>query len=284
MWEVSITRNLKRSQWSCCRTGVMWPFGSGIGPRGRRSQDILYCAQQGLGHLRRSGIVCYVFGKYHLELKGLTMNIRGPSVIPRGMAEACGNGCVWGVLTWIVFLCPCSFFGHFSHRSEWQLIKIDYKSIYSRKCTEEDYQTWHLHNQVRKPKMLYVIVFGNKNTLNNCSLILLTGWTLCDGTKTNFHEEKAWKLLHAGKGLLQNPLSRTLYLPSSRFWMVRWGSHSLFFYFSSQQLPATGFSQQPPLHNWKQWTWKDTTKTDRSPGRSGGQKQHSCFILDPELQ
>lgn len=43
---------------------------------------------------------------------------------------------------------PHSFFGHFSHRSEWQLIKIDYKSLYSRKCTEEDYQTWHLHNQV----------------------------------------------------------------------------------------------------------------------------------------
>jgi len=42
-----------------------------------------------------------------------------------------------------------SFFGHFSHRSEWQLIKIDYKSIFSRKCTEEDYQTWHLHNQVK---------------------------------------------------------------------------------------------------------------------------------------
>lgn len=45
---------------------------------------------------------------------------------------------------------PHSFFGHFSHRSEWQLIKIDYKSLYSRKCTEEDYQTWHLHNQVGK--------------------------------------------------------------------------------------------------------------------------------------
>lgn len=49
---------------------------------------------------------------------------------------------------------PCSFFGHFSHRSEWQLIKIDYKSLYSRKCTEEDYQTWHLHNQVAKRKVI----------------------------------------------------------------------------------------------------------------------------------
>lgn len=155
-----------------------------------------------------------------------------------------------------VFLfCPSSFFGHFSHRSEWQLIKIDYKSIYSRKCTEEDYQTWHLHNQVRKPKMLYVIVFGNKNTLNNCRLVLPTGWTLCDGTKTNFHEAKAWKLLHAGKGLLQNPLSRALYLPSSWFWMVRWDLHSRCFSstfpVSNYLRPFFFFSQQPPLHNWK---------------------------------
>nr|XP_057942775.1 VPS10 domain-containing receptor SorCS3-like [Doryrhamphus excisus] len=53
-----------------------------------------------------------------------------------------------------------TFFGHFSHRSEWQLIKIDYKSIFSRKCAEEDYQTWHLHNQgepcVMGQKQIYI--------------------------------------------------------------------------------------------------------------------------------
>ncbi|XP_035256981.1 VPS10 domain-containing receptor SorCS1-like isoform X2 [Anguilla anguilla] len=38
-------------------------------------------------------------------------------------------------------------FGHVSHRSEWQLVKIDFRSIFNRRCTEEDYQTWHLHNQ-----------------------------------------------------------------------------------------------------------------------------------------
>ncbi|XP_048801197.1 VPS10 domain-containing receptor SorCS1-like isoform X2 [Lagopus muta] len=38
-------------------------------------------------------------------------------------------------------------FGHFSHRSEWQLVKIDYKSIFDRRCTEEDYWTWQLHSQ-----------------------------------------------------------------------------------------------------------------------------------------
>uniref|UniRef100_A0A8C3UR86 Sortilin related VPS10 domain containing receptor 3 n=1 Tax=Catharus ustulatus TaxID=91951 RepID=A0A8C3UR86_CATUS len=38
-------------------------------------------------------------------------------------------------------------FGHFSLRSEWQLVKVDYKSLFSRRCTKEDHQTWHLHNQ-----------------------------------------------------------------------------------------------------------------------------------------
>ncbi|XP_024064621.2 VPS10 domain-containing receptor SorCS3 [Terrapene carolina triunguis] len=40
-----------------------------------------------------------------------------------------------------------TIFGHFSLRSEWQLVKVDYKSIFSRRCNKEDYQTWHLHNQ-----------------------------------------------------------------------------------------------------------------------------------------
>lgn len=43
----------------------------------------------------------------------------------------------------------CRIFGHVSHRSEWQLVKIDFRSIFNRRCTEADYQTWHLHNQVR---------------------------------------------------------------------------------------------------------------------------------------
>ncbi|XP_064320181.1 VPS10 domain-containing receptor SorCS1 isoform X1 [Phalacrocorax carbo] len=38
-------------------------------------------------------------------------------------------------------------FGHFSHRSEWQLVKVDYKSIFDRRCAEEDYRPWQLHNQ-----------------------------------------------------------------------------------------------------------------------------------------
>ncbi|XP_012921539.1 VPS10 domain-containing receptor SorCS1 isoform X3 [Heterocephalus glaber] len=38
-------------------------------------------------------------------------------------------------------------FGHFSHRSEWQLVKVDYKSIFDRRCAQEDYRPWKLHSQ-----------------------------------------------------------------------------------------------------------------------------------------
>lgn len=55
----------------------------------------------------------------------------------------------------IIFLItnPCSVFGHFSHRSEWQLVKVDYKSIFDRRCAEEDYRPWQLHSQVGGAKL-----------------------------------------------------------------------------------------------------------------------------------
>lgn len=49
-------------------------------------------------------------------------------------------------------------FGHFSLRSEWQLVKVDYKSIFSRHCTKEDYQTWHLLNQVHHTVQREVLI------------------------------------------------------------------------------------------------------------------------------
>lgn len=114
---------------------------------------------------------------------------------------------------------PHSFFGHFSHRSEWQLIKIDYKSLYSRKCTEEDYQTWHLHNQVGKKQRHC----STRRERGRCWLTtgFPAGRAVRDGTEADLHEAQARELLHAGKGLLQNPVSRVLHLPSSWFRMVR---------------------------------------------------------------
>nr|XP_055060541.1 VPS10 domain-containing receptor SorCS1 isoform X1 [Misgurnus anguillicaudatus] len=40
-----------------------------------------------------------------------------------------------------------TIFGHVSHRSEWQLVKIDFRSIFNRRCMESDYVQWNLHDQ-----------------------------------------------------------------------------------------------------------------------------------------
>ncbi|MFT7807145.1 VPS10 domain-containing receptor SorCS3-like [Arapaima gigas] len=63
-----------------------------------------------------------------------------------------------------------TFFGHFSHHSEWQLIKIDYKSIFTRRCTEGDYQTWHLHNQGEPCVMGEKQIYMKRRPGNHCML------------------------------------------------------------------------------------------------------------------
>ncbi|XP_063064698.1 VPS10 domain-containing receptor SorCS3-like [Engraulis encrasicolus] len=63
-----------------------------------------------------------------------------------------------------------TFFGHFSHRSEWQLIKIDYKSLFSKRCTDGDYQTWHLHNQGEPCVMGQKQIYLKRRAASNCML------------------------------------------------------------------------------------------------------------------
>ncbi|XP_055018602.1 LOW QUALITY PROTEIN: VPS10 domain-containing receptor SorCS1-like [Boleophthalmus pectinirostris] len=40
-----------------------------------------------------------------------------------------------------------TIFGHFSHRSEWQLVKVDFRSIFMHRCTSDDYTMWQVHDQ-----------------------------------------------------------------------------------------------------------------------------------------
>ncbi|XP_044136565.1 VPS10 domain-containing receptor SorCS2 [Bufo gargarizans] len=37
-------------------------------------------------------------------------------------------------------------FGHISYRSEWELVKVDFRPSFIRECTEEDYDSWDLSN------------------------------------------------------------------------------------------------------------------------------------------
>ncbi|EGW13924.1 VPS10 domain-containing receptor SorCS3 [Cricetulus griseus] len=61
-------------------------------------------------------------------------------------------------------------FGHFSLRSEWQLVKVDYKSIFSRRCTKEDFETWHLLNQGEPCVMGERKIFKKRKPGAQCAL------------------------------------------------------------------------------------------------------------------
>lgn len=41
---------------------------------------------------------------------------------------------------------PLSIFGHISFRSDWELVKVDFRPSFSRPCGEEDYSSWDLTN------------------------------------------------------------------------------------------------------------------------------------------
>uniref|UniRef100_A0A5F8GHT5 Sortilin related VPS10 domain containing receptor 3 n=1 Tax=Monodelphis domestica TaxID=13616 RepID=A0A5F8GHT5_MONDO len=61
-------------------------------------------------------------------------------------------------------------FGHFSLRSEWQLVKVDYKSIFSRRCNKDDFQTWHLLNQGEPCVMGERKIFKKRKPGAQCAL------------------------------------------------------------------------------------------------------------------
>ncbi|XP_069386499.1 VPS10 domain-containing receptor SorCS1 isoform X2 [Paralichthys olivaceus] len=83
-----------------------------------------------------------------------------------------------------------TIFGHVSHRSEWQLVKIDFRSIFNRRCTETDYQTWHLHNQGEPCLMGVKRIYRKLKPTSRCvmgktySVSMTSG--LCECTEADF--------------------------------------------------------------------------------------------------
>ena len=58
-------------------------------------------------------------------------------------ARVCARVCVC-MCVLRVRVCVCSVFGHISYRSDWELVKVDFRQSFSRQCTEEDYEPWTL--------------------------------------------------------------------------------------------------------------------------------------------
>ncbi|KAL7403641.1 hypothetical protein ABVT39_003243 [Epinephelus coioides] len=94
-------------------------------------------------------------------------------------------------------------FGHVSHRSEWQLVKIDFRSIFNRRCTEADYQTWHLHNQGEPCLMGVKRIYRKLKPTSRCvmgktySVSMTSG--PCDCTEADFECDYGYERRTDGK-------------------------------------------------------------------------------------
>ncbi|KAL2102387.1 hypothetical protein ACEWY4_001555 [Coilia grayii] len=83
-----------------------------------------------------------------------------------------------------------TIFGHVSHRSEWQLVKIDFRSIFNRRCTDGDYQTWHLQNQGETCLMGVKRIYRKLKSVARCVMGKTHSVTVisepCDCTESDF--------------------------------------------------------------------------------------------------
>ncbi|XP_054634331.1 VPS10 domain-containing receptor SorCS1-like isoform X2 [Dunckerocampus dactyliophorus] len=96
-----------------------------------------------------------------------------------------------------------TIFGHVSHRSEWQLVKIDFRSIFNRRCTEADYQTWHLHNQGEPCLMGVKRIYRKLKPTSRCVMGKLYSVSMvsgpCDCTEADFECDYGYERRTDGK-------------------------------------------------------------------------------------
>ncbi|XP_072318867.1 VPS10 domain-containing receptor SorCS1 [Eucyclogobius newberryi] len=96
-----------------------------------------------------------------------------------------------------------TIFGHVSHRSEWQLVKIDFRSIFNRRCSETDYQTWHLHNQGEQCLMGAKRIYRKLKSMSRCvmgqSFALSMSSAPCDCSEADFECDYGFERRTSGK-------------------------------------------------------------------------------------
>ncbi|XP_026160034.1 VPS10 domain-containing receptor SorCS1 isoform X2 [Mastacembelus armatus] len=96
-----------------------------------------------------------------------------------------------------------TIFGHVSHRSEWQLVKIDFRSIFNKRCTEADYQTWHLHNQGEPCLMGVKRIYWKLKPTSRCVMGTMYSVSMtsgpCDCTEADFECDYGYERRSDGK-------------------------------------------------------------------------------------
>lgn len=59
------------------------------------------------------------------------------------MTERCSLSATCWLAELVAVALP-SVFGHISYRSDWELVKVDFRRSFPRACTEADYESWQL--------------------------------------------------------------------------------------------------------------------------------------------
>uniref|UniRef100_A0A672TFU4 VPS10 domain-containing receptor SorCS2 n=1 Tax=Sinocyclocheilus grahami TaxID=75366 RepID=A0A672TFU4_SINGR len=111
-----------------------------------------------------------------------------------------------------------TIFGHVSHRSEWQLVKIDFRSIFNRRCIESDYVPWDLHDQGERCLMGVRRVYRKLKPIARCVMGKTYSVTMisepCDCTESDFECDYGFERRADGKctpafWFLPSSMSRT---------------------------------------------------------------------------
>ncbi|XP_057187176.1 VPS10 domain-containing receptor SorCS1 isoform X2 [Triplophysa rosa] len=96
-----------------------------------------------------------------------------------------------------------TIFGHVSHRSEWQLVKIDFRSIFNRRCVESDYVPWNLHDQREHCLMGVKRVYRNLKAVARCVMGKNYSVTMisepCDCNESDFECDYGFERRSDGK-------------------------------------------------------------------------------------
>ena len=59
--------------------------------------------------------------------------------------DYCTSLCMWQYkCISLPLISLCRVFGHISYRSDWELVKVDFRQSFPRQCTEADYDSWKL--------------------------------------------------------------------------------------------------------------------------------------------
>lgn len=97
-------------------------------------------------------------------------------------------------------VCVGSVFGHISYRSDWELVKVDFRQSFPRQCSESDYESWQLMD-------LQVILIWNTQITQICvvffsakarlfSPLQPAGGEMHHGSGAKFQEEEGHVVLH----------------------------------------------------------------------------------------